>query len=78
LRKATAIAEGYLLPEDAVQLDPVARPEDFQGGNQGLLNRTLDYSWIGGAFQSSSAGWMGAFQSSTAMKFNAAILPFGA
>ena len=28
--KATAIAEGYLLPEDSKQLEPVARPEDFR------------------------------------------------
>jgi len=31
--KATAIAEGYLLPEDAAQLDPVAKPEAFEGRN---------------------------------------------
>ena len=29
--KATAIAQGYLLPEDAPQLEPVAKPDDFRG-----------------------------------------------
>lgn len=29
--KATAIAQGYLLPEDAAQLAPVAKPDDFRG-----------------------------------------------
>jgi hypothetical protein len=31
--KATAIAQGYLLPEDSKQLEPVARPEDFRGSD---------------------------------------------
>jgi len=31
--KATAIAEGYLLPDDSRQLQPVAKPEDFQGSH---------------------------------------------
>lgn len=31
--KATAISEGYLLPEDAMKLKPMARPEDFQRSN---------------------------------------------
>jgi hypothetical protein len=31
--KVAAIAQGYLLPEDSKQLEPVARPEDFRGSN---------------------------------------------
>jgi len=31
--KVTAIAQGYLLPEDSKQLEPVARPEDFRGSH---------------------------------------------
>lgn len=32
--KAAAVAQGYLLPEDAKRLDPVAKPDDFHGDGE--------------------------------------------